>query len=111
MAGFSQGFSRGFDIRVDQGSAGGSLGGVGHYRFELEEARRLAAITKRGPPGFVDLRSAPTFAPFGGPPAAPAMPGPDPGMIAQQRPTAQMQAAQDARKRRREVEAILLLAA
>lgn len=78
-------------------------GGVGHFLYEIEEAKRLAAITKRGPPGFVDLRSAPTFPSFGGQPAAPAAPPIDLQAIAAQR--AQIQA-----KKRREAEAILLLA-
>lgn len=87
------------------------IGGIGHYKWELEEAKRLAAITTRGSPGFVDLRSPIRFDPIGGQPIAPTMPGPDPGMIAQQQASAQMQAAQAAKKRRREIEAILLLAA
>lgn len=80
-----------------------NYGGVGHLLYELEEAKRLAAITKRGPPGFVDLRSAPTFPAFGGQPTPPAAPPIDLQAIANQR--AQIQA-----KKRREAEAILLLA-
>lgn len=79
-------------------------GGVGHLLYEIEEAKRLAATTKRGPPGFVDLRSAPTFPAFGGQPSAPPAPPIDLQAIANQR--AQMRA----QKRRREAEAILLLA-
>lgn len=105
MAGFSNGFSFGFDVDVDS-----VIGGVGHFKWEIEEARRLAAITRRGPPGFVDLRSVPTFPTIGAPPIAPAAPAPDLPALAQQRATAQMQAAAAAKKRRREAEAILLLA-
>lgn len=107
MAGFSNGFSNGFDALAPNSF---SIGGVGHFLYEIEEAKRLAAITKRGPPGFIDLRSTPTFAAFGGQPVAPSAPPVDLQAIANQQVTAQMQAAQAAKKRRRESEAILLLA-
>lgn len=99
-----------FQPFVFQEDAQPLLGGIGHYLVEIEEAKRLAAITKRGPPGFVDLRSAPTFAPFGSPPIAPAAPPIDLQAVAAQRAAAQLQAAQATQKRRRDEEAILLLA-
>jgi hypothetical protein len=79
-------------------------GGVGHYLLELEEAKRLARIT-RNPPPPLDLRM--QFAPLARPPIAP--PTVDLAAIQQQRMAAEMQAAQAAKKRR-EKEAILLLA-
>lgn len=83
-------------------------GGVGHYLEEIERAKQLAAITRKPPPA-VDLRSQPTFAPFGGAPVAPPRPQVDLAALAQQRMGAQMAAAQAAKKRRTE-QAILLLA-
>lgn len=47
------------------------LGGVGHLKLELEQARRLAAIT-RVPPPPIDRRTAPRFA--APPVVAPVMP-------------------------------------
>ena len=81
-------------------------GGVGHYLLELEEAKRLARIT-RNPPPPLDLRTSPQFVPLAKPPIAP--PAVDLAAIQQQRMAAEMQAAQAAKKRR-EIEALLLLA-
>lgn len=94
----------GFDYDFQQG-------GVGHLLYEALEAKRLAAITRRGPPGFVDLRSQPSFGSFGGPPVAAAAPPVNLQAVAEQRAAAQQQAAQEATKRRRrDEEAIVLLA-
>jgi len=84
------------------------LGGVGHYKLELERAKRLAAIT-RNPPPPVDLRTRPQFEPLARPPIAPAAPAVDIAAIQKQRMDAAAAAAQAAKKRR-EIEAILLLA-
>jgi hypothetical protein len=83
-------------------------GGVGHYLLELEEAKRLARIT-RNPPPPLDLRTSQQFAPLAKPPIAPPTPAVDLTAIQQQRMAAEMQAAQAAKKRR-EIEALLLLA-
>ncbi|WP_316196294.1 MULTISPECIES: hypothetical protein [unclassified Bradyrhizobium] len=85
-----------------------TLGGVGHYRLEMERAKQLARITRKAPPP-VDLRSAPKFEPIGRPPIAPRASAADLSAVQAQRIAAQMQAAQAAKKRR-ELEAVLLLA-
>lgn len=90
----------GFDYEFQQG-------GIGHLLLEAEEAKRLAAITNRPPPGFLDTRTPPTAAPIG-PPIAPAAPAVDLGAL---RAHADALAAQKAAKQRRDIEAILLLAA
>jgi hypothetical protein len=87
-----------------------ALGGVGHFLLEAAEARRLAAITKRNIPPAIDTRTTPQFGPLARPQSAPLAPVVDIAAIAAQRATAEMQAAQAAKKRRRDVEAILLLA-
>lgn len=90
----------GFDYDVQQG-------GIGHYLLEAEEAKRLAAITNRPPPGFLDTRTPPTAALIG-PRPAPVAPSVDLGAL---RAQAEAHAAQKAAKQRRDIEAILLLAA
>ena len=83
-------------------------GGVGHYLLEQERAKQLAKITRRAP-GPVDRTTAPRFKSIGSPPVALGAPVVDLAAIQKQRATAQMQAAA-AMKRRRDEEAILLLA-
>jgi len=84
------------------------FGGVGHYKLELERAKQLAAITRKAPPP-VDLRTRPQFAPLASPPIAAAALAVDMAAVQQQRMAAQMAQVQAAKKRR-EAEAILLLA-
>jgi len=87
-----------------------TYGGIGHYLYEQERARQLAKITRKAPAP-VDRRTAPTFKTIGSPPAAPVAPVIDLQATQNQRMAAQMQAlAQAKTKRRREEEAILLLA-
>jgi hypothetical protein len=84
------------------------LGGVGHYKLELERAKQLAAITRKAP-GPIDLRTKPQFQPLASPYSAPSSPSLDAAAILKQRMDAQMAAAKAAKKRR-DAEAILLLA-
>lgn len=84
------------------------LGGVGHYLLEMEEAKRLAAIT-RDPPPPIDRRTAPIFGPLGRPQSVPPAPAVDMRAVQAQRMEAEKLAVQAAKKRR-ELEAILLLA-
>jgi len=86
-------------------------GGVGHFLMEVEQAKQLAAITKRIVPPPIDTRSAPRFEPLTNPQGAPLAPVVDMPGILQQRMDGQAQAAQAAKKRQRDIEAILLLAA
>lgn len=97
-----------FDTSAFDDTASFLFGGVGHYKLEMERAKQLARIT-RNPPAPVDLRTRPQFAPLASPYIAPTAqaPGIAPGQ--DQRMAAQMAAAQAAKKRR-DVEAILLLA-
>jgi hypothetical protein len=83
-------------------------GGVGHFLEEIERQKRLNAITRKIP-GPVDRRTVPRFAPLQAPPSAPAAPAPDMAAIQNQR---MAEAAAQARiaKRRRDEEAVLLLA-
>jgi hypothetical protein len=83
-------------------------GGVGHFLEEIERQKRLNAITRKIP-GPVDRRTIPRFAPLQAPPSAPAAPQPDMAAIQNQRMAdAAKQSA--VAKRRRDEEALLLLA-
>lgn len=84
------------------------FGGVGHYKLERERAAQLAKITRKPPPP-VDLRTAPQFAPIGRAPVVAPVPVVDLASIQNQRMAEQMQAAR-IQKRRRDEEALLLLA-
>jgi hypothetical protein len=92
----------GFDYEFQQG-------GIGHLLLEAEEARRLAAITRKAPPP-IDLRSPIRFPPLASPPVAAPAPVVDMAAVQEQRMAGEMRAAEQAKKRRRDVEAILLLA-
>ena len=85
------------------------LGGIGHYKLELERARQLAAITRVAPPP-LDRRTTPQFPAMPLAPVAPAAQPIDMAALEQHRMAAEMQAVHAA-KERREIEAILLLAA
>jgi hypothetical protein len=91
----------GFDYNFQQG-------GIGHFLYERERARHLAAIT-RTIPAPIDRRSAPTFKPVPRPYSAPIAPAPDLAAIENERMVVAAAQAQ-ATKKRRELEAILLLA-
>lgn len=83
-------------------------GGIGHLLEEMERQKQLNAITRKVP-GPVDRRTVPRFAPLQGAPSAPAAPAPDMAAIQNQRMAdAAKQAA--VAKRRRDEEALLLLA-
>ncbi|WP_316214890.1 hypothetical protein [Bradyrhizobium sp. SZCCHNR2035] len=85
-----------------------TLGGVGHYRLEMERAKQLARITRKAPPP-VDLRTTPKFEAIGRVQMASAAVPVDRSVTQAQRIADQMRPAQAAKKRR-EIEAILLLA-
>ena len=93
----------GFDYEFQQG-------GVGHLLYERERAKQLAAITRRVPPPPIDRTTRPTFAAIGRPPIAPPIGAPmvQAGPI---QPTGAPGADAVATKRRRDMEAILLLVA
>lgn len=92
----------GFDYDFQQG-------GIGHLLLEAEEAKRLAAITRKAPPP-VDLRSKPSFPPLAASPVRPPAPVVDMAAVQAERMADEMRAAETAKKRRRDEEAILLLA-
>lgn len=84
------------------------LGGIGHLLEEIERQKQLNAITRKIP-GPVDRRSIPRFEPLRGLSSAPAVPAPDMASVQNQH---MAEAAAQARtaKRRRDEEALLLLA-
>ncbi|WP_316219391.1 hypothetical protein [Bradyrhizobium sp. SZCCHNR2026] len=84
------------------------LGGVGHFRLELERAKQLARITRKLPPP-IDLRTAPKFEPVRRSHITSPIPDVDLSSFQVQRTTEQMRAAQAARNQS-ELEAVLLLA-
>jgi hypothetical protein len=85
-------------------------GGIGHFLVALQEARRLAKITRKTPQP-IDRTTRPQFAPVGRPPMAPPAPVANLQAIQNERATAQAAAAQAATiKRRRQEEELLLLA-
>lgn len=92
----------GFDYEFQQG-------GIGHLLLEAERAKQLAAITRKAPPP-VDLRSPLRFPPLASPPVAAPAPVLDMAAAQRQRMADEMRAAEVAKKRRRDEEAILLLA-
>jgi hypothetical protein len=85
------------------------LGGVGHLLLEIEEAKRLAAITRKVPSP-VNTFTRPSFAAIMAQPnaALPALPSPSALQAQQQQAAAQ--AAAVARRRRQEAEILLLVA-
>lgn len=83
-------------------------GGVGHYLEEIERQKRLNAITRKVP-GPVDRRTMPRFAPLAAPPITPTAPAPDMAAVQNQR-MVEAAAQAKAAKRRRDEEAVLLLA-
>lgn len=86
------------------------LGGIGHYLLEVERAKQLAAITRKAPPP-IDTRTEPRFAPLlASPPVRAPAPVGDIAAVQQQRMADEMRATEQATKRRRDLEAILLLA-
>lgn len=91
----------GFDYDVQQG-------GVGHYLYEREKAKQLAAIT-RPTPRPIDRRTMPRMVPLARPYSAPILPAPAAPPVQPDRMAAAAAQAQ-ATKKRREIEAILLLA-
>lgn len=84
-------------------------GGVGHYLEELEQQKRLNAITRKIP-GPVDRRTVPRFEPLRAPPSAPAAPPSAIAAIPPQPMAAAAAQSEAAKKRRRDEEAVLLLA-
>jgi hypothetical protein len=84
-------------------------GGVGHFLEEIERVKRLKAITRKIPAP-IDRRTNPSFQPLRGPPSAPAAPVPDMAAIQNQRATEVAAQAARAQRRRRDEEAVLLLA-
>jgi hypothetical protein len=84
-------------------------GGVGHYLEELEQQKRLNAITRKIP-GPVDRRTVPRFEPLRGAPSAAAAPPPAGAAIPPQPMAAAAAQAEAAKRRRRDEEAVLLLA-
>lgn len=91
----------GFDYDVQQG-------GVGHYLYEREKAKQLAAIT-RPTPRPIDRRTMPRMGPLARPYSAPIPPAPVAPPVQPDRMAAAAAQVQ-ATKKRRELEAILLLA-
>lgn len=92
----------GFDYEFQQG-------GIGHLLLAAEQAKQLAAITRKAPPA-IDLRSPVRFAPLASPPVAPPAPVTDLSAVHAQRTADAAAATEAAKKRRRDIEAILLLA-
>lgn len=87
-------------------------GGVGHYLEELEKKRQLAKITRKTPAP-IDRTTRPVFAPIGRPQVSAPAPGPDLAAIQNQRMADEMRAsaqAATAKRRRQEMEMILLIA-
>lgn len=84
------------------------LGGIGHYLEEIERQKQLNAITRKIP-GPVDRRTIPRFAPLQAAPVAPATPAPDMAAVQNQRMAEAARQVAMA-KRRRDEEALLLLA-
>ncbi|MGJ4997299.1 hypothetical protein ACQR0Z_22945 [Bradyrhizobium sp. HKCCYLS3077] len=78
------------------------LGGVGHFRLELEQAKQLAKISRRAPPP-VDLRSALKFEPIGRPSPVTSAPTPQ-----SNRTQAEIRAVRVTEKRREEKTIILI---
>lgn len=85
------------------------LGGIGHLLEEIERQKRLNAITRKIPVP-VDRRTVPRFEPLQGPPVAPPAAAPDMAAIQNQRMAEAAAQTQRAQKRRRDEEALLLLA-
>lgn len=85
------------------------LGGIGHLLEEIERQKRLNAITRKIP-GPVDRRTVPRFEPLRGPPSAPVAPAPDVAAVQNQRMAEDPAQVARAQKRRRDEEAVLLLA-
>jgi hypothetical protein len=84
-------------------------GGIGHYLVELEEKRRLAAITRTTPPP-IDRTTQPIFRPVAIPPLAPKCPIDLAATLAARmvEHRAMAQRAAMTRRRRQEVEILLL---
>ncbi|MGJ5074566.1 hypothetical protein [Bradyrhizobium oligotrophicum] len=84
------------------------LGGVGHFRLELERAKQLATITRKTPPP-VDFRTTPTFEPIGRLSVAASLPVASAPALQSDRRAVRIGLTKAARKRQ-DLEAVLLLA-